>query len=153
AGLACGAAVLVAARRERARLTARVRYSGAALLVALGAFAAMALVGNRALDSGNSAAAAGNWSKAAADARTARTWLPWSSEPWRLLGDANFGQGDFQAAASDYRHAISLDPRNWELWFDLGYSTSGSESNTAFARAAALDPRNPDIPKEPNHAS
>jgi tetratricopeptide (TPR) repeat protein len=153
AGFACGAAALVAARREGSLLTGRVRYAGAALLVGIGAFAAVTLVGNRALDSSASAAAAGNWSKAQAEARTARAWLPWSSEPWRLLGEASFGRGDFDAAARDYRHAISLDPRNWELWFDLGYATSGSESNAAFARAAALDPRNTDIPKETKHAS
>ena len=153
AGLACGAAALIAARRESPRLTSHVRYAGAALLVGVGAFAAMTLVGNRALDSGDAAAANGNWSKAAADARTARMWLPWSSEPWRLLGDASFGQGDFAAAARDYRRAILLDPRNWQLWFDLGYATSGSESDAAFARAAALDPRNSDIPREPANAS
>ena len=153
AGFACGAGALVAARKEGRPLSARVRYFGAALLVAVGAFAAMTFVGNRALDSGASAAAAGDWSKAAADARTARTWLPWSAEPWRLLGDASFGQGDFTAAARDYRHAISIDPRNWVLWFDLGYATGGRESAAAFVRAAALDPRNPDIPKEPGHAS
>jgi O-antigen ligase len=152
-GFACGAAALVAARAEGRRLSGRVRYAGAALLVALGGFAAMTFVGNRALDSGTAAAAAGNWSKAAADARTARAWLPWSAEPWRLLGDANFGQGDFPAAAREYRQAISLDPRDWVLWFDLGYATSGRESTAAFVRAAALDPRNPDIPKEPGHAS
>jgi O-antigen ligase len=153
AGLACGAAVLVAARREGRCVAPRVRYASAALLVGVGVFAAMTLVGNRALDSGDSAAAAGNWSKAASEARTARTWLPWSSEPWRLLGDASFGEGDFATAARDYRHAISLDPRNWELWFDLGFATSGRDSDAAFARAAALDPRNPEIPKETGHAS
>jgi len=153
AGFACGAAALVAARTDAPRLGARVRYAGAALLVAVGAFAAVTLVGNRALDAGASAAAAGNWTKARAEAGTARTWLPWSSEPWRVLGDASFGRGDFAAAARDYRHAISLDPRNWVLWFDLGYATSGRESDAAFARAAALDPRNPDIPKEPVRAS
>ncbi len=152
-GLACGAAALVAARGEGIRLGARVRYSAVAALAAVGVFAAMTFVGNRALDSGNSAATAHNWSKAAADARAARTWLPWSSEPWRLLGDATFGQGDFTAAAADYRHAISLDPRNWELWFDLGYATSGKQSRAAFAHAKALDPRNLDIPEERGHAS
>lgn len=152
-GLACGAAALVAAREKGTRLAARVRYSAVAVLVAAGAFAAMTFVGNRALDSGDAAAAAHNWSRAAADAKAARTWLPWSAEPWRLLGDATFGQGDFTAAATAYRRAISIDPRNWELWFDLGYATSGRQSRDAFARAKALDPRNLDIPKEHGHAS
>jgi len=149
AGLACGAAALVAVRDEgvRRELGSPLRYGLAAVVVAVGAFASVTLLGNRALDAGQAAAASGNWSRAAADAGSARTWLPWSSEPWRLLGDASFGRGDFAAAARDYRQAIALDPRDWELWFDLGFATSGSESDAAFAHAYALDPHNPDIPR------
>src|SRR5262249_26446104 len=147
-GLACGAAALIAARDEAAlrELPARARYAGVALLAAVGLFAAVTLVGNRALDAGAAAAASKNWARAESDARSARTWLPWSSEPWRLLGDARFGRGDFPAAAAAYRRAIALDPRNWQLWFDLGFATSGPESDAAFARAAALDPQNSEIP-------
>jgi hypothetical protein len=154
AGLACGAAALIAARDEDARreLGPALRYGLAAGLVAVGAFASITLLGNRALDAGQAAAAAKNWSKAASDARSARTWLRWSPEPWRLLGDASFGRGDFASAARDYRRAIALDPRNWELWYDLGFATSGNESDAAFARARSLDPRNPDIPKEATRA-
>ena len=148
AGLTCGAAALVAARDGTVTrsLVPKVRYAGVAMLTVVGLFAATALVGNRALDAGTAAAASKDWSRAESEARSARTWLPWSSEPWRLLGDARFGRGDFAAAAAAYRRAIALDPRNWQLWFDLGFSTSGGESAAAFARARLLDPRNPEIP-------
>jgi hypothetical protein len=148
-GLTCAAAALVAARAEseRIEIAPRLRVAVIALLAVVGAFAAIALVGNRALDASAAAASDHNWSRAESEARNARTWLPWSSEPWRLLGDARFGHGDFTGAAAAYREAIALDPRNWLLWFDLGWATSGGRSDAAFARARALDPFNPDIPR------
>jgi O-Antigen ligase/TPR repeat len=148
AGLACGAAALIAARDDAiaADVSSPARYAGVGLLAVVGLFAAVTLVGNRALDTGAAAAASGDWGRAAAEARSARTWLPWSSDPWRLLGDARFGRGDFPGAARAYRRAIQLDPRNWLLWFDLGFATGGRESDAAFARAGTLDPRNPEIP-------
>ena len=147
--LVCGAAALIAARDEsRSRpLSPRVRYAGVALAGVVGAFALVCFAGNRAASASVSAAAAKKWDAAAADARSAQTWLPWSAEPWQLLGDARFGAGDFAAAATAYRRAIVTDPRNWQLWFDLGYATGGRESAAAFARARALDPQNPDIPR------
>jgi tetratricopeptide (TPR) repeat protein len=157
--LCCGAAALIAGREHTGRsllLSARVRYACFALVLILGAFSVETLIGNRDAFASASAAASGNWSNAAAEARSAERWLPWSSAPWRLLGDAEFGQGDFAAAARFYRKAIALDRRNWVLWFDLGFSTDGKDSDAAFARAAALDPLNPDIPRlhrEVSHAA
>src|SRR5262249_33519680 len=109
AGLACGVAALAATRGESVRrdLAPGVRYSGIGLLAAGGGVAAPALVGNRALDASASAASSHDWRRAASEARSARTWLPWSSEPWRLLGDARFGGGDFPRAAAAYRKAIA----------------------------------------------
>src|SRR5262249_62013235 len=92
------------------------------------------------------------WRRAASAAGGARAWLPWSSEPWRLLGDARFGGGDFPRAAAAYRKAIALDAGNWLLWYDLGWVTNGRASDAAFAHARALDPLNPDIPRESSHA-
>jgi hypothetical protein len=149
AALVCAAAALIAARDEgRPRpVSPLARHAGLALVGIVGAFVLACYVGNRDASASTTAAAAQKWDAAAADARDAHRWLPWSAEPWQLLGDAQFGAGDFAAAAADYRHAIADDPRNWQLWFDLGYATSGSESAAAFARARALDPQNPDIPR------
>jgi hypothetical protein len=147
--LVCGAAALISARDEsRPRpLPSSLRYAGVALAAAVGAFALACFAGNRAASASVAAASTKKWGAAAADARTAHRWLPWSAEPWELLGNAQFGAGDFPAAATAYRRAIASDPRNWQLWFDLGYATSGRESTAAFARARALDPQNPDIPR------
>jgi hypothetical protein len=150
AGLCCGAAALIAIREKSGLVKvfpAAVRYGTLAILLVLAAFSLQTLIGNRDASASASAASKHDWRQAAADARSARTWLPWSSEPWRLLGDAQFGQGDFALAAQSYRRAIELDPRNWVLWFDLGYSTDGEVSDAAFAHARALDPLNPEIPR------
>jgi hypothetical protein len=149
AGLTCGVAALAATRGEmlRREVAPAVRYAGIVLLAVVGGFAAIALVGNRALDASASAASSHEWRRSASEARTAHTWLPWSSEPWRLLGEARFGRGNFPGAAAAFRKAIALDPRNWLLWFDLGWATSGRVSDAAFAHARALDPLNPDIPR------
>ena len=150
AALACGAAVLIAVRGAAGptvTIPPPLRYACFGLVLILGVFSLETFVGNRDASASASAVARQSWSKAARDARGAERWLPWSSEPWQLLGDARFGAGDFAGAARAYRKAIAVDPRNWELWFDLGYSTDGKESDAAFARAAALDPRNPEIPR------
>jgi tetratricopeptide (TPR) repeat protein len=154
AGLTCGVAALAATRGETPRtdIAQPIRWIAIALLAVVAAFAAIALVGNRALDGSASAASGHDWRRAASEARSARTWLPWSSEPWRLLGEARFGRGDFPGAAVAYRKAIELDPRDWLLWFDLGWATSGRTSDAAFAHARALDPLNPDIPRRTAHA-
>jgi tetratricopeptide (TPR) repeat protein len=157
--LGCGAAALIAGREDAGLpkvFPATGRYACFAVVLILGTFSLQTLLGNRDASASASAAAGKNWPKAVAEARSAERWLPWSSDPWRLLGDAKFGQGDFPGAARAYRKAIELDPRNWVLWFDLGFSTDGKESDEAFARAAALDPLNPDIPRpqpEVSHAA
>jgi hypothetical protein len=38
-----------------------------------------------------------------------------------------------------------MNPCGWRLWFDLGTVTSGRERRSAFAEAAALNPRQPEI--------
>jgi hypothetical protein len=153
--LACGTAALIAVRGTTGRLTslsAPLRYACFALVVVIGAFSLVTFVGNRDASASTSAAEGQSWQQAARDARSAERWLPWSSEPWQLLGDAKFGEGDFRGAANAYRKAIELDPRNWILWFDLGFSTNGTESSMAFARAAALDPKNSQIPRPTGEA-
>jgi cytochrome c-type biogenesis protein CcmH/NrfG len=72
-------------------------------------------------------------------------WAPWSSDPWRLLGDAEYARGDFAAARASYRKAIAKDPGDSSLWFDLGFAAEGRAAAEAFARAARLDPLSPDV--------
>jgi hypothetical protein len=153
--LASGTGALIAVRgaQRETSFSSPLRYGCFALVIVAGAFSLVTFVGNRDASASTSAVEAQNWEQAARDARSAQRWLPWSSEPWQLLGDARFGAGDFTGAARAYQKAIELDPRNWELWFDLGFSTNGSESDAAFARAAALDPLNSQIPRTARKAS
>ena len=60
------------------------RLAGAGAVIAVVAFTFLALIGNSAASASATAAQSRNWAKAASEARTAHTWLPWSSDPWRL---------------------------------------------------------------------
>jgi tetratricopeptide (TPR) repeat protein len=148
AGLGCAAALLASGRGgSGVRLAGRCRRVLAGALLIPAAIAALGLVGNRAAATSAAAAAAGDWPTAESEARKAERWAPWSPRPWVLLGDARFAQGDFPAAARYYRRAIAKDSGDWNLWFDLGFALEGRPAASAFARAAELDPLNPEIAK------
>ena len=147
AALVCAAVMLASARREERLLElgplARGAGVAAALVVVLVAFAS--LTGNSAIAASDRAADDQNWTKAAEQARKARRWAPWSSEPWQRLGEAHLGQGEFAAAEHDFREAINREPRDFELWLDLARATDGAERARAVARAHALNPYSPEV--------
>jgi hypothetical protein len=145
--LLCGAALVLAARPERpARpLTAPVRAAALALVVPLLAFAFVLQVGNTAVAKSARAGDRGDWARAAAQARRAKTWNPWSYQPWELLGDAQLGRGDRQAARASFREAIAKDHGNWNLWLKLAKVTRGRTRRAALAHAAKLAPRSPEV--------
>jgi hypothetical protein len=103
------------------------------------------LVGNVAMARATSNARAGHWAASAGDAKRAATWAPWSSEPLRLLGEAQLGDGDSSAAAATFRKAIEKNDDDWSLWFDLARATTGVEQRAALDHAARLDPLAPEI--------
>jgi O-antigen ligase len=147
-GLYCGAAILVAARSdadEQRQMAPRVRYAllGGTLAVMIVAF--VGLVGNMSLAQASTAAGKGDWAASAKDARRAHTWAPWSSEPYRLLGEAQLGAGDTRAAVASFDEAIAKSPDDWNLWFDLARATTGTPQRKALAHAAALNPLSPEI--------
>jgi O-Antigen ligase len=145
--LLSGTAMLAEARRDEALLQlagwARGIVVGATLAVA-GVFF-VTLVGNSAIAGSDAAVDDGNWSKAASEARKAKRWAPWSSEPWQRLGEAQLGQGAFAAAEHDFREAIEREPRDFELWLDLARATDGAERAAALRRATQLNPLSPEI--------
>jgi Flp pilus assembly protein TadD len=145
--LLCAAAMLASARREEPLLHlgtwARGAAVAAALVVAVVFF--ITLVGNTAIANSDAAVDDGNWSKAAGEARKARRWAPWSSEPWQRLGEARLGQGAFADAEHDFREAIEREPRDYELWLDLARATDGPARAAALRRATELNPLSPEI--------
>jgi tetratricopeptide (TPR) repeat protein len=147
-GLFCGAAILVAARSDAAEqraMSPRLRYGllGATLFVMVVAF--VGLVGNMSLAQASTAAGKGDWSRSAKDARRAHTWAPWSSEPYRVLGEAQLGEGDTKNAIASFNKAIAKSPDDWNLWFDLARATTGHAQRDALRHAKQLNPLSPEI--------
>jgi hypothetical protein len=125
----------------------RLRYAGAGVAVALAAVALVGLVGASANIASEDAAASSppDYEKAEDEARKARTWAPWSSEPWQRLGEAQLASGDNAAARVSFRDAIEKEPSDWQLWFDLAQASSGAEQRRALAEAKRLNPRSPEL--------
>jgi len=147
--LLCGGALAVAARPERRtaapRVTVPLRAAALALVVPLVAFAFVLQVGNSAIASAARSADRGDAARAAAQARRAKAWNPWSYQPWELLGEVQLARGDRGAAQQSFRTAIAKDHASWTLWLDLAKASKGTARQQALARAAALAPKSPEI--------
>jgi hypothetical protein len=145
-GLLCGGALLIAARRSDVRsMTTRFRVGALALVVVISALMLVATVGNNALASGASAANEHRWRDSEADARKAMTWMPWSSDPWQMAGEAQLAQHRLAEARRSFRKAISKDRSDWELWVDLALASPQPERRQAALVALRLDPLSPEI--------
>jgi hypothetical protein len=145
--LVCGTAMLAAARRDEPllRLGTWARGVAVAATLTLAAVIFVTLVGNIAIADSDAAAGDENWSTAASEADKAKTWAPWSSEPWQRLGEAHLGQGRFADAEHDFSEAIEREPGDFELWLDLARATDGAERAAALRRASELNPLSPEI--------
>jgi hypothetical protein len=145
-GLLIAASLLAWARPEDAPpIGGRTR---GALFAAIGVamvLALITLVGNMSLAQASTAAGNGNWAASARDAKRAHTWAPWSSEPYRLLGEAQLGEGNTKAAVASFDKAIVKSPDDWNLWFDLARATTGAAQRQALDHAARLNPLSPEI--------
>jgi len=148
-GLACGCALVALRPTPRAPLVPRtsVRFAGAAVLVALAGVAFVGLVGASASSASQEAADASppDYAEAEDEARKARRWAPWSSEPWQRLGEAQLAAGELAAARTSFRKAIAKEPTDWELWFRLAEAGSGREQRRALAEALRLNPSSPEL--------
>ena len=148
AALLTGVALLALARSdrdERRELSSRARHGLLAGAALVGAAAFVFLVGQMQLSRAAVAADSARWGQAEADARSASHWLPWSTEPWRRLGEAQLGQGLLAAARVSFRKALSKDDGDWSLWFDLARASTGKAQAVALAHASRLDPHSPEI--------
>jgi O-Antigen ligase len=145
--LLASAAGLVSAERRRGRsLGAPARGLLVSVCVALSLCAVWSLVGNQALFAGQEALARKDWTAARQHARRAQSLLFWSAEPELVLGDAEAGLGNRQAALQAYRDAVATDPQSWVAWLRVAQVASGSERIEAYRRVHQLNPREEGLP-------
>jgi hypothetical protein len=101
--------------------------------------AVLAFAGNLQLERARTALAAGARADAAADARRALRFAPYSADAWSVIGDAT------QEPAA-YRRAIARDPNDWSLWARLALVERGESRRRALREAARLNPLGPTGP-------
>jgi O-antigen ligase len=139
--LACGAILLAEARTAPpVPMTAPLRAVGVVAAVGAIAIALVAHVGNRALAGGFAALERGDTGQAEEDARRARGWMPWSHEPWQLLGEAQLASRQDAAARRSLGEALERAPEDWRLWFDLAIVSGAPRERVAITRARELNP-------------
>ncbi len=139
--LACAAVLLVGARvAPPISLTALHRGVGIAAAAVTIGVALVAHVGNRAFADGVMALERGDTTGAASAARQARTWAPWSHEPWQLLGEAQLAERKDTEARRSLAEAARRAPEEWRIWFDLAIVSEGPRAREAITRARELNP-------------
>jgi hypothetical protein len=144
--LLCGAAILVSARGESARLVGPgVRLGSIAVVLALAGLSFVGLIGNSAVAASEEARDDGKHETAESEARKAIDWMPWSPEPWLQLARAQREQNELGAARRSLREGIAKDPANWRLWYVLARVTSGKERDRAISRGLELNPFSPQL--------
>ena len=139
AGLFCGAGVAVAAGHRRLAVTSRARWGAVAIAAILAAFTSIAYRGNSTAADATRAATRGDYALAEDKARTASSWIPWASEPWRIRGEAQLAAGDAASARASFRTAIGKDSQILKLWYDLALASRGRPREQAIDEAARLN--------------
>jgi hypothetical protein len=137
--LLCGVALVRGASRGERSFTLRKRAPFAAVLAVLALVAVPALVADTLVRNGNEARA-NHPAEAVRDARRARLWAPWSSEPYQLEGRALEAEGSLEPARSALRSAIRRDSSSWVLWQQLADVSRGPARAVALAKVGELNP-------------
>ena len=102
-------------------------------LALLTAAAVLAYAGTSRLDAAQAALRRGDAGGAAASARSALVFAPYSADAWGVIGDA-------ERSAAAYRRALALDPNDWSLWRRLAVVTDGRPRRRAESEATRLNP-------------
>jgi superkiller protein 3 len=115
---AVAAAVLAAAAPALADSTPAMEayYAGAAAL-------------SQAVLEPSPAQAQADWAKAEARLREAVALKPDYAEAFDKLGQALYNQGKVFDAVTALKHAVLIDPRFTEAWYDLGYAYEGLDTD------------------------
>jgi O-antigen ligase len=147
AALLCGAALVLATREPGEWRPVRPLVRGPLLVLTLAVcgFSFVGLLGNTAIASSQSAIVDGRWANAAAQARRALRWAPWSPHGHQYLGEAQFALGQKQAGLANVRRAIAEDPNDWDLRWTLALLTAGTARRDATLAALRLNPRSPEL--------
>jgi hypothetical protein len=144
--LVCGAAALALARPQRAwAVRWPARGVGVTAATVLAAAAIVGVVGNGAVGASIAALRGGDFARAEHEAAKATKWAPWSTEPWRWMGEARLARDDAPGARRAFRDGLDREPRNWALWYGLALASAGAERRQALARAGALNPLSPEV--------
>jgi hypothetical protein len=112
--------------------------------VAISIFALVALIGNTALARSRAALLTGDFVQAERQAQKAQGWMPWSSEAWQRLGEAQVETLQLVAARESFRHAIAKEPNDWLLWYELEGVEGGSGRREAAQHVIRLNPHSPE---------
>src|SRR6185312_15737407 len=98
-----------------------------------------AYAGNDRLADARAFLSSGDDARAAASARAALRFAPFSADAWGVIGEATHSAGA-------YRRGIALDRNDWSLWLQLAAVTSGEPHRLALREAARLNPLGPSEP-------
>jgi hypothetical protein len=145
AAIFVGVALLASARDDEREASPMLRYGALGVALAIGVVGFVFLVGNMFLSRASAAASDAKWTTAARDAQRAASWLPWSTQPWRQLGEAELAQGQVSAAQTSFSTALEKDTGDWSLWLDLARASTGKPQLAALAHATKLNPLSPEI--------
>jgi hypothetical protein len=132
--------------RRRSRNFA-LRVGVAAISVAIIVGLAIPLLARVNIQDSQRAAARGDISSAAAEARTARDFQPWAASPYQQLALVQEQAGRLRDAQRSLADALERDPGSWRLWLlrarveqEAGHPFA---TRAAFNRALELNPRSP----------
>lgn len=136
--LFCGGAILASSRSDAP--AGRWRWPALGLSSVVGLLALAGLAGQLLLNASAGATRSSDWGTAKADARHAHWVLPFSSEPWQRLAEAQRAEGQRAAAVASLQKAIAQSPGDYTLWVELAKAQTGDDRYTSFAQAMKLNP-------------